>query len=127
MGRSHLCASRGAGFGFGFIAGRLCPSGFGICFPKRLQFEDENRRFRRSTPAAQRGEGDAAKVEPFQVAGGECVLVATSDSFFTSAGLTAVRRAVADLQALPQVRQVLWLRTMYRIQSVRVVGHVTTQ
>ncbi len=48
-------------------------------------------------------------VRPFQVAGGECVVVATSPHFFTSAGLTAIRRAVAELESLPQVASVLWL------------------
>jgi predicted RND superfamily exporter protein len=37
------------------------------------------------------------------------VVVATSPSFFTQAGLTAIRRAVQELEALPQVDSVLWL------------------
>ena len=48
-------------------------------------------------------------VRPFQVAGGECVVIATSSQFFTSPGLTAIRKAVEDLEALPQVESVLWL------------------
>lgn len=48
-------------------------------------------------------------VRPFQVAGGECVVVATSSQFFTSPGLTGIRKAVEELEALPQVDSVLWL------------------
>ena len=48
-------------------------------------------------------------IQPFQVADGECVVVATSDDFFTEANLLAIRNAVADLQALPQVASVLWI------------------
>jgi predicted RND superfamily exporter protein len=48
-------------------------------------------------------------VRPFQVAGGECIVVATSEDFFTKESLTAIRRVVADLEALPQVSRVLWL------------------
>ncbi len=48
-------------------------------------------------------------VEPFQVAGGECVVVATSPNFFTPAGLSAMRRVVSELESLPQVTHVLWL------------------
>jgi hypothetical protein len=48
-------------------------------------------------------------VEPFQVAGGECIVVATSEDFFTPESLTAIRHVVADLEALPQVSGVLWL------------------
>ncbi|HRX80543.1 MAG TPA: MMPL family transporter, partial [Pirellulaceae bacterium] len=48
-------------------------------------------------------------VEPFQVAGGECIVVATSEDFFTRQSLTAIRNVVADLESLPQVSGVLWL------------------
>ena len=48
-------------------------------------------------------------VEPFQVAGGECIVVATCEDFFTQQSLTAIRNVVADLEALPQVSGVLWL------------------
>lgn len=48
-------------------------------------------------------------IEPFQVAGGECIVVATSEDFFTQQSLTAIRNVVADLGALPQVSNVLWL------------------
>jgi predicted RND superfamily exporter protein len=48
-------------------------------------------------------------VEPFEVAGGECIVVATSDNFFTQENLRAIRNAAADLEALPQVSRVLWL------------------
>ncbi|MDP6444317.1 MAG: MMPL family transporter, partial [Pirellulaceae bacterium] len=48
-------------------------------------------------------------VEPFRVAGGECIVVATCDDFFNTTSLTAIRQVVADLEALPQVSRVLWL------------------
>ena len=48
-------------------------------------------------------------VQPFQVAGGECIVVATCDDFFTEKSLEAIRNVVADLEALPQVSRVLWL------------------
>ena len=48
-------------------------------------------------------------VQPFQVAGGQCVVVATCEDFFTEEGLNAIRAVVADLEDLPQVRRVLWL------------------
>ena len=48
-------------------------------------------------------------VEPFRIAGGECVLVARSENFFSQAGLKAMRRVVEQLEALRQVRSVLWL------------------
>jgi len=57
----------------------------------------------------QRSHQPPPDVEPFRVAGGECVVVATSDNFFTQSGLTAIRLVVADLEALPQVRNVLWI------------------
>jgi hypothetical protein len=48
-------------------------------------------------------------VQPFQVAGGECIVVATSEDFFTRENLKAIRNVVADLEALPQVSRVLWI------------------
>jgi hypothetical protein len=48
-------------------------------------------------------------VEPFEVAGGECIVVATSDDLFTPQNLQAIRLAAAELDALPQVSRVLWL------------------
>ena len=48
-------------------------------------------------------------IQRFKVADGECVVVATSDGFFTEANLLAIRAAVADLAALPQVSSVLWI------------------
>jgi len=50
-----------------------------------------------------------ADVQPFQVAGGDCIVVATTDDFFTPANLEAIRAVVADLEALPQVSRVLWI------------------
>lgn len=48
-------------------------------------------------------------VEAFQVSGGDCLLVATSPSFFTTPGLTAIRDVVKELEDLPQVASILWL------------------
>ncbi len=48
-------------------------------------------------------------VRPFQVAGGECVVVATSEDFFTRENLLAIRSVVEDLESLPQVSDVLWV------------------
>lgn len=67
------------------------------------------RQHRRSVPDQSGVKGAASKVEPFQIGGGECVLVARSDNFFTEAGLKAMRDVVEQLGALPQVRNVLWL------------------
>ncbi len=69
----------------------------------------DNQQHRRGRPNQSGVAGAAAKVEPFQIAGGECVLVARSDDFFTEAGLTAMRHVAEELAALPQVRNVLWL------------------
>lgn len=49
------------------------------------------------------------QVEPFRVAGGQCIVVATSDNFFTEENLVAIREAVDRLEALPQVSRILWL------------------
>ncbi len=85
-----------------------------------------NRPRRREAPSNVRGEGAAAQVEPFQVSGGECVLVAdviAGDAngdhgtgaggehvdFFSPAALTAMRRVADGLEAMPQVASVLWL------------------
>ncbi|MEK6238272.1 MAG: RND transporter, partial [Planctomycetales bacterium] len=63
-----------------------------------------------STPrVAQENGPPPPDVKPFQVAGGECVLVAASEDFFTNESLEAIRNAVADLESLPQVSRVLWL------------------
>lgn len=51
-------------------------------------------------------------VEPFRVAGGQCIVVATSEDFFTQESLTAIRSAVAELEALPQVRKILWIESI---------------
>lgn len=67
------------------------------------------RQHRRGLPDPSGAKGAAAKVEPFQIGGGECVLVARSDNFFTEAGLTSMRDVAEQLRALPQVRNVMWL------------------
>lgn len=69
-------------------------------------------------PAGDRGGAEADRadtgqrpppVEPLQVARGDVILVAESDGIFTPAGAEALRAAVAALEALPQVRGVLWM------------------
>ncbi|MCO8124375.1 efflux RND transporter permease subunit [Stieleria sp. TO1_6] len=61
-------------------------------------------------------EGPAAprNVQPFQIGGGQCVLVARiadseSGDIFTNAHLTALRRVADEMERLPQVRSVMWL------------------
>ena len=51
-------------------------------------------------------------VRPFEVAGGDCIVVATSQDFFTQESLTAIRAAAAKLAALPQVTRVLWIESI---------------
>ncbi len=53
--------------------------------------------------------GTGGTVEPFQIGGGQCVLVARSDRFFTQTGLTAMREVAQQINAMPQVQNVLWL------------------
>lgn len=60
-------------------------------------------------PPAEPPPEEPPAVEPFRIAGGECVLVARSDHFFTAAGVAAIRRVVERLEQLPQVTDVLWL------------------
>ena len=48
-------------------------------------------------------------VQPFRVAAGHCIVVVTSEDFFTQANLSALRLAVEELNALPQVQSILWL------------------
>lgn len=63
----------------------------------------------RGAPEVSGVTGTGATVEPFQIGGGQCVLVARSDDFFSEAGLTAMRQVAAQLQAMPQIRSVMWL------------------
>ncbi|TWT64711.1 efflux RND transporter permease subunit [Allorhodopirellula solitaria] len=77
--------------------------------PPVSQTEPAAETHRRSQPKPKNVSRQASRVKPFQVAGGECVLVARSDGFFTEAGLTAMRHVTEQLQALPQVSSVLWL------------------
>ena len=60
-------------------------------------------------PSQRASFNDKPNVQPFQVADGECILVVTSEEMFTAANLQAIREAVADVEALPQVSRVLWL------------------
>ncbi|MEO8496277.1 MAG: MMPL family transporter, partial [Planctomycetota bacterium] len=75
------------------------------------QEAEEGQQESRSQPVAQNSTPveQPPDVQPFQVAGGECIVVATSEDFFTQPSLTAIRNVVADLDALPQVTNVLWL------------------
>ncbi len=63
----------------------------------------------RQAPAVARPQPERPQVEPFQIGGGDCVVVATSDDFFREENLLAIRHAVAELEALPQVKSVLWI------------------
>ena len=80
--------------------------------------EDAGNNGRRNSPMREMvnptGRDVPSNVRPFQVGGGQCVLVArvadSSDSdFFTSDHLRALRRVSEGLEALPQVRSVMWL------------------
>ena len=53
-------------------------------------------------------------VQPFQVGGGQCVLVARVDpsgtaDLFTGSHLRAMRRVAEGLQSMPQIDNVMWL------------------
>ena len=53
-------------------------------------------------------------IQRFEVGGGDCVLVAVIQDeagvdFFDATSLRTLRRVIADVDALPQVRSVLWL------------------
>lgn len=53
-------------------------------------------------------------IETFQVAGGDCILVATiqqptAEGFFTPENLRAIYRVAEELEKLPQIESVLWL------------------
>lgn len=48
-------------------------------------------------------------VSPVQITGGDVIVVAESDSFFTPNGIRAMRQVVRDLESLPQVTDVLWM------------------
>lgn len=86
-------------------------------FPASLLSDDAEDSSRRTSgrpdpniPADRR----APDVQPFQVGGGECVLVASvsdddSNDFFTSEHLKAMRRVAEGLESLPQVSNVMWL------------------
>ncbi|TWT95649.1 efflux RND transporter permease subunit [Neorhodopirellula pilleata] len=83
--------------------------------------DPEPRRSRRNDTA--RSAANAANVEPFQIAGGDCVLVVDvmpsaadgdqpadgPDDFFRAAALSAIRDVAAELESMPQVDSVLWL------------------
>ena len=48
-------------------------------------------------------------VSPVQVSGGDVMVVAESDSFFTPQGVQAIRNVVEAIEDLPQVTSVMWM------------------
>ncbi|WP_182864940.1 efflux RND transporter permease subunit [Rhodopirellula sp. JC639] len=87
--------------------------------PDRLeQSEDSNAstrsgrdRRRMDTPGGGRV---PENVQPFQVGGGQCIVVATVDpasdaDFFSGPNLRAMRRVAEGLQQMPQIDSVMWL------------------
>lgn len=48
-------------------------------------------------------------VSPVQVSGGDVMVVAESDSFFTPQGVRAIRNVVEAIEDLPQVTSVMWM------------------
>jgi predicted RND superfamily exporter protein len=58
------------------------------------------------TAAPQRQPPD---VSPVQVSGGDVILVAESDAFFTPSGAQAIRSVVSEIESLPQVTSVMWM------------------
>ncbi len=69
---------------------------------------------RRESPQNVRADGAAEKIQPFQVGGGQCVLVARMDEgsdtdLFNASTLAAMRYVADEILALPQVQGVLWL------------------
>jgi hypothetical protein len=93
------------------VVGHLNPSlVLDILFPP----QQEETETEASEPARLLGLTDQPppEVEPFRVAGGDCVVVATSEDFFTQESLTAIREAVARLESLPQVKSILWIESI---------------
>ena len=69
-----------------------------------------------SVETEQRNEGFSAPptrqppdISPVQVNGGDVILVAQSDNFFTPDGAEAIRKVVQEIEALPQVTSVMWM------------------
>ncbi len=48
-------------------------------------------------------------VDPIRVAGGDVIVVARSDEFFTPSGVEAMRAVVASLESLDHVAEVFWI------------------
>ncbi|MBW3599828.1 MAG: MMPL family transporter [Planctomycetes bacterium] len=71
--------------------------------------EEETTPLLPTAPAPQPPRPERPNVEPFQVGGGDVVVVATSDDFFREENIRAIRNSVAALEDLPQVRSVLWI------------------
>ncbi|MCS7467857.1 efflux RND transporter permease subunit [Stieleria sp. ICT_E10.1] len=86
-------------------------------FPETVQQVDAsgatNRSDRRNMDDASGGRV-RDNVQPFQVGGGQCVLVARVDpsgeaDLFTGSHLRAMRRVAEGLQSMPQIDNVMWL------------------
>jgi len=53
--------------------------------------------------------GPAPDVTPVMLFGSDLMLLVTGDDFFTPTAAKAIREAVVELEALPQVTQVMWM------------------
>lgn len=58
-------------------------------------------------------------VDPFSLSRADAVIVVDSDAFFTPAGAEAMRQVVEDLEALDQVRRIVW---MDRVPILNIFG-----
>ena len=54
-------------------------------------------------------DGPAPDVTPVMLFGGEVMLVLSGEDFFNPTAALAIREAVESLEAMPQVRQVMWM------------------
>ena len=75
------------------IIGHVHPSLVRDLFVRRAETSEVTSAIDRNAPDVPRDE--RPDVEPFQVAGGECIVVATSEDFFTEENLQAIRGVVA--------------------------------
>jgi len=69
-----------------------------------------NRSLGRSSPqTGARSNGPPPDVTPLMLFGSELLLLVTGEDFFTPTAAVALRQAVAELESLPQVQQVMWM------------------
>ena len=66
------------------------------------------------TPRPVSNQKSPPNIKPFQVSGGQCILVASIDEtsphdFFTQESLRAMEQVIGDIQAMPQIDHLLWL------------------